>query len=58
MLQQVWPFVGQYLEKLLVETIAPSIRASSSHLQTLSFTKVDMGDKVRFLAVVGEFRPQ
>ncbi|XP_051933261.1 extended synaptotagmin-1 [Hippocampus zosterae] len=44
-LQQVWPFVGQYLEKLLVETIAPSIRASSSHLQTLSFTKVDMGDK-------------
>uniref|UniRef100_A0A4W6FC36 Extended synaptotagmin-like protein 1b n=1 Tax=Lates calcarifer TaxID=8187 RepID=A0A4W6FC36_LATCA len=45
-LQQVWPFVGQYLEKLLVETIAPSIRASSTHLQTLSFTKVDMGDKV------------
>lgn len=42
----MWPFVGQYLEKLLVETIAPSIRASSGHLQTLSFTKVDMGDKV------------
>lgn len=52
-LQQVWPFVGQYLEKLLVETIAPSIRASSSHLQTLSFTKVDMGDKVQFLTVIG-----
>jgi len=48
-LQQVWPFVGQYLEKLLVETIAPSIRASSAHLQTLSFTKVDMGDKVMAL---------
>lgn len=46
MLQQVWPFVGQYLEKLLVETIAPSIRASSTHLQTFGFTKVDMGDKV------------
>uniref|UniRef100_A0A3Q2DLX3 Extended synaptotagmin-like protein 1b n=1 Tax=Cyprinodon variegatus TaxID=28743 RepID=A0A3Q2DLX3_CYPVA len=44
-LQQVWPFVGQYLEKLLIETIAPSIRASSAHLQTLNFTKVDMGDK-------------
>uniref|UniRef100_A0A8C5FG47 Extended synaptotagmin-like protein 1b n=1 Tax=Gadus morhua TaxID=8049 RepID=A0A8C5FG47_GADMO len=44
-LQQVWPFVGQYLEKLLQETIAPSIRGSSSHLQTLSFTKVDFGDK-------------
>uniref|UniRef100_A0AAQ5X9C2 Extended synaptotagmin-like protein 1b n=1 Tax=Amphiprion ocellaris TaxID=80972 RepID=A0AAQ5X9C2_AMPOC len=52
-LQQVWPFVGQYLEKLLIETIAPSIRASSTHLQTLSFTKVDMGDKVKALRVVG-----
>uniref|UniRef100_A0A4W5KUR1 Extended synaptotagmin-like protein 1b n=1 Tax=Hucho hucho TaxID=62062 RepID=A0A4W5KUR1_9TELE len=50
-LQQVWPFVGQYLEKLLVETIAPSIRASSTHLQTLTFTKVDFGDKA--MKVVG-----
>lgn len=50
-LQQVWPFVGQYMEKLLVETIAPSIRASSTHLQTLSFTKVDMGNKA--MKVVG-----
>ncbi|KAM9813857.1 extended synaptotagmin-1-like [Neosynchiropus ocellatus] len=50
-LQQVWPFVGQYMEKLLVETIAPSIRSSSAHLQTLSFTKVDMGDKA--MKVVG-----
>uniref|UniRef100_A0A673MCS0 Extended synaptotagmin-1-like n=1 Tax=Sinocyclocheilus rhinocerous TaxID=307959 RepID=A0A673MCS0_9TELE len=45
-LQQAWPFIGQYLEKLLVETIAPSIRAASAHLQTLSFTKVDLGDRV------------
>uniref|UniRef100_A0A3Q3H0K7 Extended synaptotagmin-like protein 1a n=1 Tax=Kryptolebias marmoratus TaxID=37003 RepID=A0A3Q3H0K7_KRYMA len=44
-LQQAWPFVGQYLEKLLVETIAPAIRASSIHLQTLSFTKVNLGEK-------------
>uniref|UniRef100_A0A4W4HR54 Extended synaptotagmin-like protein 1a n=1 Tax=Electrophorus electricus TaxID=8005 RepID=A0A4W4HR54_ELEEL len=44
-LQQAWPFVGQYLEKLLVETVAPSIRASSAHLQTFSFTKVNLGDK-------------
>uniref|UniRef100_A0A8C9TM65 Extended synaptotagmin 1 n=1 Tax=Scleropages formosus TaxID=113540 RepID=A0A8C9TM65_SCLFO len=50
-LQQAWPFVGQYLEKLLVETIAPSIRASSTHLQTLSFTKIDMGSKA--MKVVG-----
>ncbi|KAI5095972.1 extended synaptotagmin-1 isoform X1, partial [Silurus meridionalis] len=44
-LKQAWPFVGQYLEKLLVETIAPSIRTSSAHLQTFNFTKVDLGDK-------------
>ncbi|KAJ8346813.1 hypothetical protein SKAU_G00282140 [Synaphobranchus kaupii] len=50
-LQQAWPFIGQYLEKLLVESIAPSIRASSPHLQTLSFTKVNLGDKA--LKVVG-----
>ncbi|XP_070695424.1 extended synaptotagmin-1 [Pempheris klunzingeri] len=50
-LQQAWPFVGQYLEKLLVETIAPAIRASSIHLQTLSFTKVNIGDKA--VKVVG-----
>ncbi|KAJ8403981.1 hypothetical protein AAFF_G00343310 [Aldrovandia affinis] len=50
-LQQAWPFVGQYFEKLLVETIAPSIRASSPHLQTLSFTKVDLGGKA--MKVVG-----
>lgn len=50
-LQQAWPFIGQYLEKLLVETIAPAIRASSIHLQTLSFTKVNLGDKA--LKVVG-----
>lgn len=45
-IQQAWPFIGQYLEKLLVETVAPAIRASSIHLQTLSFTKVNIGDKV------------
>ncbi|KTG02072.1 hypothetical protein cypCar_00018495, partial [Cyprinus carpio] len=44
-IQQAWPYIGQYLEKLLTETIAPSIRGSSSHLQTLSFTKVDFGGK-------------
>nr|AAC34394.1 unknown [Takifugu rubripes] len=48
-IQQAWPFIGQYLEKLLVETIAPAIRASSIHLQTLSFTKVDIGEKVNIL---------
>uniref|UniRef100_A0A3Q2WF69 Extended synaptotagmin-like protein 1a n=1 Tax=Haplochromis burtoni TaxID=8153 RepID=A0A3Q2WF69_HAPBU len=51
-LQQAWPFIGQYLEKLLVEIIAPAIRTSSIHLQTLSFTKVNIGDKALKVAGV------
>ncbi|KAK1150993.1 extended synaptotagmin-1-like [Acipenser oxyrinchus oxyrinchus] len=50
-LQQAWPFVGQYLEKLLVESIAPTIRDSNPHLQTFTFTKVNLGDKA--LRVIG-----
>ncbi|XP_052340147.1 extended synaptotagmin-1 [Oncorhynchus keta] len=50
-LQQAWPFVGQYLEKLLVETITPAIRASNTHLQSLSFTTVNLGEKA--MKVVG-----
>ncbi|KAJ8260133.1 hypothetical protein GJAV_G00177430 [Gymnothorax javanicus] len=50
-LQQAWPFIGQYFKKLLIESIAPSIRASSVHLQTLNFTKVDLGGKA--MKVVG-----
>lgn len=46
-LHQAWPFIGQYLEKLLVESIASSIRSSNAHLQTFNFTKVDLGDKVQ-----------
>ncbi|NXA12958.1 ESYT1 protein, partial [Sapayoa aenigma] len=51
-LAQAWPFFGQYMEKLLVENVAPSIRASNTHLQTFTFTKVDMGQKpLRVLGV-------
>uniref|UniRef100_A0A6J0T2K6 Extended synaptotagmin-1 isoform X3 n=1 Tax=Pogona vitticeps TaxID=103695 RepID=A0A6J0T2K6_9SAUR len=50
-LAQAWPFFGQYMEKLLVENIAPSIRASNTHLQTFTFTKVDLGEKP--LKVIG-----
>uniref|UniRef100_A0A3Q4HPW8 Extended synaptotagmin-like protein 1a n=1 Tax=Neolamprologus brichardi TaxID=32507 RepID=A0A3Q4HPW8_NEOBR len=50
--RQAWPFIGQYLEKLLVEIIAPAIRTSSIHLQTLSFTKVNIGDKALKVAGV------
>ncbi|RXN29250.1 extended synaptotagmin-3-like protein [Labeo rohita] len=44
-LQQAWPFFGMYMEKLLIENIQPSVRASSPHLKTFTFTKVHMGQK-------------
>ncbi|KAM6289107.1 LOW QUALITY PROTEIN: extended synaptotagmin-1-like, partial [Aegotheles albertisi] len=51
-LAQAWPFFGQFMQKLLVENVAPAIRSSNSHLQTFTFTKVDMGEKpLRVLGV-------
>ncbi|KAF0883370.1 ERBB3 kinase, partial [Crocuta crocuta] len=49
---QVWPFLGQYTEKLLTETVAPAIRGSNPHLQTFTFTRVELGEKpLRILGV-------
>ncbi|XP_061300149.1 LOW QUALITY PROTEIN: extended synaptotagmin-1, partial [Pezoporus flaviventris] len=45
-LAQAWPFFGQFMEKLLLAQVAPAIRASSPHLQSFTFTRVDMGEKV------------
>ncbi|XP_064166716.1 extended synaptotagmin-3 [Anguilla rostrata] len=44
-LQQAWPFFGMYMEKLLKENIQSSIRTSSPHLKTFTFTKVHFGQK-------------
>ncbi|XP_032204486.1 extended synaptotagmin-1 isoform X2 [Mustela erminea] len=48
---QVWPFLGQYMEKLLAETVAPAVRGSNTHLQTFTFTRVELGEKP--LRIVG-----
>uniref|UniRef100_A0A8C4L267 Extended synaptotagmin 1 n=1 Tax=Equus asinus asinus TaxID=83772 RepID=A0A8C4L267_EQUAS len=49
---QVWPFLGQYMEKLLAETVAPAVRGSNTHLQTFTFTRVELGEKpLRILGV-------
>ncbi|XP_053564085.1 extended synaptotagmin-1 [Bombina bombina] len=45
LLAQMWPFIGQYLEKLLTDTIAPLVRSSNNHLSTLYFTKINFGEK-------------
>ncbi|XP_004589864.2 extended synaptotagmin-1 [Ochotona princeps] len=42
---QVWPFLGQYMEKLLAGTVAPAVRGSNPHLQTFTFTRVELGEK-------------
>ncbi|XP_075708253.1 extended synaptotagmin-1 [Rhinoderma darwinii] len=44
-LAQMWPFIGQYLEKLLIDTIAPLVRSCNTHLSTFHFTKISVGDK-------------
>uniref|UniRef100_A0A8C2DUB8 Extended synaptotagmin-3 n=1 Tax=Cyprinus carpio TaxID=7962 RepID=A0A8C2DUB8_CYPCA len=43
LLHQAWPFFGMYMEKLLIDNIQPTVRTSSSHLKTFTFTKVHMG---------------
>ncbi|XP_048411363.1 extended synaptotagmin-2-A isoform X3 [Stegostoma tigrinum] len=43
--KQMWPYICQFVEKLLKETIEPAVRGANSHLSTFNFTKVDMGNK-------------
>ncbi|XP_040197027.1 extended synaptotagmin-1 isoform X1 [Rana temporaria] len=45
LIAQMWPFIGQYLEKMLIDTIAPLIRSSNTHLSTFYFTKINLGQK-------------
>ncbi|XP_027008331.1 extended synaptotagmin-3 [Tachysurus fulvidraco] len=44
-LLQAWPFFGVFMDKLLKESIQNSIRQSSPHLKTFTFTKVHFGQK-------------
>ncbi|XP_077339533.1 extended synaptotagmin-1 isoform X2 [Lithobates pipiens] len=45
LIAQMWPFIGQYLEKMLTDSIAPLIRSSNTHLSTFYFTKINLGQK-------------
>uniref|UniRef100_UPI00358F2B71 extended synaptotagmin-2-like n=1 Tax=Myxine glutinosa TaxID=7769 RepID=UPI00358F2B71 len=42
---QAWPFFGCYLEGLFKDTIEPAIRGANDYLKTLSFTKLNFGEK-------------
>ncbi|KAK9527651.1 hypothetical protein VZT92_014194 [Zoarces viviparus] len=43
--KQMWPYICQFAEKLLRETIEPAVKQSNAHLSTFCFSKIDMGDK-------------
>ncbi|XP_056391309.1 extended synaptotagmin-3 isoform X2 [Hyla sarda] len=43
--RQMWPYIGTYMEKLFQEKIEPLVRASNSHLNAFTFTKVHFGEK-------------
>ncbi|XP_028662411.1 extended synaptotagmin-3 [Erpetoichthys calabaricus] len=45
LLKQAWPYFGIYMEKMLQDTIEPAIRASSIHLKTFTFSKINFGEK-------------
>ncbi|XP_076437301.1 extended synaptotagmin-2-like isoform X2 [Babylonia areolata] len=45
MIDQLWPYIGVYVRKLLQESIEPKIRASlPASLSNFRFTTIDLGD--------------
>ncbi|XP_029698969.1 extended synaptotagmin-2 isoform X2 [Takifugu rubripes] len=42
---QMWPYICQFVEKLLHEALEPAVKASDPHLSTFCFSKIDIGDK-------------
>ncbi|XP_057189431.1 extended synaptotagmin-2 isoform X2 [Triplophysa rosa] len=43
--QQMWPYICQFVEKLFKETIEPAVQGAHAQLSTFTFSKIDMGDK-------------
>ncbi|KAK7092651.1 extended synaptotagmin-2-like isoform X3 [Littorina saxatilis] len=45
MIDQLWPYIGDYVRKLLQESIEPQIRASlPSSIGSFRFSKIELGD--------------
>ncbi|KAK5877743.1 hypothetical protein CesoFtcFv8_025220 [Champsocephalus esox] len=42
---QMWPYICQFVEKLFHETIEPAVKESNAHLSTFCFSKIHLGDK-------------
>ena len=45
--EQMWPYVGQFVEKLFRQTIEPAVRQTHGQLSSFCFTTINLGDKVR-----------
>ncbi|XP_060761920.1 extended synaptotagmin-2 [Neoarius graeffei] len=43
--QQMWPYICQFVDKLFRETIEPAVKGANAHLSSFCFSKIDMGDK-------------
>ncbi|XP_035392582.1 extended synaptotagmin-2-A [Electrophorus electricus] len=43
--KQMWPYVCQFVEKMFREILEPAVKGASSHLNTFSFTKIELGDQ-------------
>nr|XP_022326115.1 extended synaptotagmin-2-like isoform X6 [Crassostrea virginica] len=43
-LDQIWPFIGDYVKDLLINSIQPKIQASHAHMASFVFTRIDLGD--------------
>ncbi|CAG5134280.1 unnamed protein product, partial [Candidula unifasciata] len=44
-LNHMWPYIGEYVEKILRESVEPTVRASlPATLQSFKFSKIDLGD--------------
>lgn len=53
---QMWPYICQFVEKLLHEVLEPAVKASDPHLSTFCFSKIDIGDKVSWGGTAGRTR--
>lgn len=43
-LDQIWPFIGDYVKKLLMDSIQEKIQQSHSTVGSFRFTQIDLGD--------------
>ncbi|KAK3105614.1 hypothetical protein FSP39_001841 [Pinctada imbricata] len=43
-IEQVWPFIGNYVKNLLIESIQPKVQESMKSIGSFKFANIDLGD--------------